>query len=43
MFTTEDKPKPNSYFIKPNQTTEFNPQEFFDRLEEEKEDDWRNE
>ncbi|MBI5732614.1 phage terminase large subunit family protein [Candidatus Jorgensenbacteria bacterium] len=33
--------KPDSYFIEPNQTVQFNPQEMFDRMEEEQESDWR--
>lgn len=33
--------KPNSYMVEPNQTVKFNPEEFFDKLEEEKEGDWR--
>lgn len=33
--------KPQSYMINPNQTVEFDPKEMFDRMEEEKESDWR--
>jgi len=33
--------KPDSYFIEPNQTVQFNPQEMFDKMEEEQESDWR--
>ena len=35
-------PKPNSYMVNPNQTVDFDPKEMFDRLEEERESDWRN-
>ena len=35
-------PSPNSYMINPDQTVEFNPQEFFDKVEEEKQSDWRD-
>lgn len=35
-------PKPNSYMVDPvNQTASFNPQELFDHLEEEQDNDWR--
>lgn len=33
---------PKSYMVDPDQTVSFNPQEFFDKLEETKEEDWRN-
>jgi len=33
--------KPNSYMMNPNQTVDFNPEELFDKLEEEDEGDWR--
>lgn len=33
--------KPNSYMIDPDKTVSFNPKEFFDKLEEEQETDWR--
>ena len=35
-------PKATSYMIEPNQTVSFDPKEFFDKLEEERESDWRN-
>lgn len=34
-------PKPNSYMVEINQTVNFNPEEFFDKLEGEQEEDWR--
>jgi hypothetical protein len=34
--------KPNSYVVNPNQTVDFNPKELFDKIDEEKETDWRN-
>ena len=43
-----DQPKPTSYMVEPNQTVQFDPgkffklEEYFDRLEEEQEGDWRN-
>lgn len=38
----KEAPKnPNSYMIEPNQTVKFNPEEFFDKIEEEQEHDWR--
>ena len=33
--------KPNSYMVDPNQTASFNPEEMFDLLEENNENDWR--
>jgi DNA-directed RNA polymerase subunit RPC12/RpoP len=35
------KPVPNSYMVEPNQTVEFDPKEFFDKLKEQEEEDWR--
>ena len=37
----EPKPKENSYMMEPNSTVKFNPNEMFDKMEEEQEDDWR--
>ena len=43
-----DQPKPDSYMVEPDQTVQFDPgkffklEEYFDRLEEEQEGDWRN-
>lgn len=37
--TTERKP--NSYMVDPSQTASFDPKEFFDKMEEEEESDWR--
>lgn len=34
--------KPDSYMIQPDGKVSFDPQEMFDRTDEEKEDDWRN-
>lgn len=42
MYTAETPAEKNSYMIEPNKTVKFNPQELFDRLEEEDEGDWRN-
>ena len=33
--------KPTSYMVSPNQTVSFNPKEFFDKVEEQEEQDWR--
>jgi len=40
IVNSDINPKPNSYMVEPNQTVKFNPQEFFDKLEEQK-TDWR--
>lgn len=37
----EQTNKQNSYYIEPNQTAKFNPEELFDLMEQEGEDDWR--
>lgn len=39
---TESKDTPNSYMVDPDQKVAFNPQEFFDKMEEAEEEDWRN-
>jgi len=41
IVTPPSETKPTSYMIEPNKTVSFNPKEFFDKLEEEQESDWR--
>lgn len=41
IVTSMPDAKQNSYMIEPNQTVKFDPQQMFDKLDEEKEEDWR--
>lgn len=41
IVTAEKAKKQNSYLVEPDQTVKFDPQAMFDRLDEEKEADWR--
>lgn len=41
IVTPTSEVKPDSYMLEPDQTVQFDPKEFFDRTEEQKEEDWR--
>jgi len=41
IVTPKETMRPNSYMVEPNKTVSFNPEEFFGKLEEQEEDDWR--
>lgn len=41
IVAPQEPAKPNSYMVEPNQTVKFNPNEMFDFMDEEKENDWR--
>lgn len=42
IIQSQEESKKNSYYVKPDETADFDPKELFDLMERKQQDDWRN-